>query len=162
LDAVDLDIASLAVDGEPATVEPVGERDVLVTPARPLAAGDGFTVDVEWSAVPNAVQDTSLVESGWYADGEEISATFEPSVAANGLHVATEPGDGVATWAFEVPEPMATYLVQVVVADLVLVEGDGPDGVVVRHAFDADVVDELGHTMDLTGDMLAFFEELFG
>src|SRR5690606_191441 len=28
LDAVDLDIASLAVDGEPATVEPVGERDV--------------------------------------------------------------------------------------------------------------------------------------
>ncbi|MFO7279736.1 MAG: M1 family metallopeptidase [Thermoanaerobacterales bacterium] len=191
LDAVDLDIASLAVDGEPATVEPVGERDVLVTPARPLAAGDGFTVDVEWSAVPNAVQDTSLVESGWYADGEEIYAIFEPSgaatlfpgndhpsdkasydlritvpegldVAANGLHVATEPGDGVATWAFEVPEPMATYLVQVVVADLVLVEGDGPDGVVVRHAFDADVVDELGHTMDLTGDMLAFFEELFG
>lgn len=191
LDAVDLDIAAVTVDGRPASAEPVGERDLVVTPAAPLDAGQVFRVEVEWSAAPNAVQDTSLIESGWYADGEEVYAVFEPSgaatlfpgndhpsdkasydlrvtvpegldVAANGMHVATEPGDGVATWVFEVPEPMATYLVQVVIAELVLVEGDGPEGVVVRHAFDADVADELGDTMDLTGEMIAFFEELFG
>ena len=34
---------------------------------------------------------------------------------------------------------MATYLVQVVIADLDFVESTGPDGLPIRHAFDADV-----------------------
>jgi aminopeptidase N len=191
LDAIDLDVASVTVDGAEATAEPTGERDLVVTPAAPVAEGADFTVVVEYSAEPQTIRGSYPVDPGWVADGEEVHVVFEPhgaatlfpvndhpsdkasyefrvtvpeglDVAANGLHAGTEPGDGVDTWVYDAPDPMASYLVQLVIADLEFVESTGPDGLPIRHAFDADIVDEFAGSMDRTGEMIEVYEDLFG
>ena len=191
LDAVDLDIASVTVDGAAASAEPTGERDLIVTPDAAVAAGDDFTVVVEYSAVPQTIQGADPVDPGWVADGDEVYVIFEPhgaatlfpvndhpsdkasyefrvtvpedlDVVANGLHAGTEPGDGVVTWTYDAPDPMASYLVQLVIGDLVFVESTGPGGLPIRHAFDAAIADEFARSMDRTGDMIEVFNDLFG
>ena len=60
-------------------------------------------------------------------------------VAANGRLVETVPGDGTTTWVYDAPDPMATYLVKIAIADFELREATGPGGLPIRHAFDVDV-----------------------
>jgi aminopeptidase N len=191
LDAVDFDVTSLTVDGETATARPQGDRDLVVTPADPVAGGDPFTVVVAYTVEPQTIEGADLLDPGWLADGDEVYAVFEPhgaatlfpvndhpsdkaaygfrvtvpdglDVAANGLLTETVPGDGEATWVFDAPDPMASYLVQVVIADLEFVETSGPDGLPIRHAFDADIAGTYGDSMDRTSDMIELFSELFG
>ena len=191
LDAIDLTIASVTVDGAEATAEPTGERDLVVTPEAPLAAGADFTVVVEYSAASQTIQGAYPVDPGWVADGEEVYVIFEPHGAAtlfpvndhpsdkasygfrvtvpaelevvtNGLHAGTEQGDGVVTWVYDAPDPMASYLVQLVIGELVFVESTGPGGLPIRHAFDADIADEFAGSMDRTGEMIEVFNDLFG
>jgi aminopeptidase N len=71
-------------------------------------------------------------------------------------------GSGVATWVFDAPDPMASYLVQVVIADLEMVESTGPGGLPIRHAFDTDIAGELAGSMDRTAEMIEVYEDLFG
>jgi aminopeptidase N len=191
LDAIDFDVTSVTVDGEAATARPQGDRDLVVTPADPVARGDSFTVVVSYTVEPQTIEGADLLDPGWLADGEEVYAVFEPhgaatlfpvndhpsdkaaygfrvtvpeglDVAANGLLTETVPGDGEATWVFDAPDPMASYLVQVVIADLEFVETTGPDGLPIRHAFDADIVAAFGDSMDRTADMIEFYADLFG
>ena len=51
---------------------------------------------------------------------------------------------------FDAPDPMASYLVQVVIADLEFVEATGPGGLPIRHVFDADVAGRFDDAMDRT------------
>jgi aminopeptidase N len=191
LDAVGFDLDHVSVDGEPATTSLGGERDLTVTPATPIGAGEEFTVEVVYRVAPQTVDGADPIDPGWVADGEEVYAAFEPNgaatlfpandhpsdkatyrlavtvpdgldVVANGLLDETMPGDGVTTWVFDAPDPMASYLVQLVVADLVMVETTGPDGLPIRHAFDADVADELGGSMDRTAEMVDVYDDVFG
>jgi aminopeptidase N len=191
LDAIDLDVASVTVDGTAATAEPSGERDLVVTPAAAVAAGATFTIVVDYSAAPQTIDGADPVDPGWVADGEEVHVIFEPhgaatlfpvndhpsdkatygfrvtvpsglDVAANGLHTGTEPGDAGDTWVFDAPDPMASYLVQLVIADLEIVESTGPEGLPIRHAFDADVADQFAGSMDRTAEMIEVYSELFG
>jgi aminopeptidase N len=83
-------------------------------------------------------------------------------VAANGLLSGTTPGEGVSTWVYEAPDEMATYLVQVVIADLDFVESAGPNGLPVRHAFDADIGGLAEGPMGLTATMIDVYDDLFG
>jgi aminopeptidase N len=191
LDAIDLDVTAVTVDGAPATVAPTGERDLVVTPAVPLPSGTSFTTVVDYSGAPNTIDGAEPVDPGWVADGDEVHAIFEPhgaatlfpgndhpsdkasygfrvtvpeglDVAANGLLTETIPGDGVATWVYDAPDPMASYLVQLVIADLEIVESTGPDGLPIRHAFDADIADEFAGSMDRTAEMIDVYDDLFG
>jgi aminopeptidase N len=193
LDAVDLEIGSVEVDGAAATAAPEGERDLVVEPVEPIDAGAEFTVEISWSAMSQRLGGADPVNPGWVAsdDGDEVYVAFEPfgaatlfpvndhpsdkaayglritvpeglDVVANGTHTETVPGEGVATWVFDAPDQMASYLVQVVIADLELVESTGPGGLPIRHAFDADIADELAGTMDRTAEMIEVYEELFG
>jgi aminopeptidase N len=191
LDAIDLEVAAVTIDGTAATSEPTGERDLVLTPAAPVAAGDSFTIVVDYSAAPQTIDGADPVDPGWVADGEEVHVIFEPHGAAtlfpvndhpsdkatygfrvtvpdgldvvtNGLHTGTEPGDAVDTWVFDAPDPMASYLVQLVIADLEIVESTGPDGLPIRHAFDADVADDFAGSMDRTAEMIEVYSELFG
>jgi aminopeptidase N len=68
----------------------------------------------------------------------------------------------VATWEYDAPDPMASYLVQLVVADLEFEESTGPDGLPIRHAFDADIAGSLGGSMDRTAEMIDLFDDHFG
>jgi aminopeptidase N len=191
LDAVGLDVASVTVDGSPAAAEPSGERDLVVTPAVPIDRDDEVTVVVTYSATPQTLAGIDFLEPGWVSDGQEVYVAFEPhgaatlfpsndhpsdkatytfhvtapqglDVAANGLLQESVPGDGVTTWVYDAPDPMATYLVQLVIADLEFVETTGPNGVPVRHAFDADVGGLAEGPMARTGEMIDLYDDLFG
>lgn len=191
LDAIGFDIGSVTVDGAPATAAPIGERDLVVTPSEAILSGASFTTVVAYSGAPNTIAGADPVDPGWVADGDEVYAIFEPhgaatlfpgndhpsdkasyrfrvtvpaglDVAANGLLTETVPGDGVSTWVYDAPDPMASYLVQLVIADLEIVESTGPDGLPIRHAIDADVADALGGSMDRTAEMIDVFDDLFG
>jgi aminopeptidase N len=191
LDAIDLDVTSVTVDGTEATAAPSGDRDLVVTPAEPIADGARFTTVVSYSAAPLTIEGADPVDPGWVADGDEVYAVFEPhgaatlfpnndhprdkasygfrvtvpdglEVAANGLLTETVPGDGTATWVYDAPDQMASYLVQVVIADLEFVESTGPDGLPIRHAFDTDIADRYDGSMDRLGEMIDVYDDLFG
>ena len=85
-------------------------------------------------------------------------------VAANGVLRRTQPGDrpGTETWVYDVADPMATYLVQVVVADLRVEELTGPGGLPIRNVYDADLGTAVGAAIGRQGDMIGFFEDQFG
>jgi aminopeptidase N len=191
LDAVDLDVGEVTVEGQPATTEVEGERDLVVTPADPIAEGTTFETVVTYAAGPRSLAGADPVDPGWVADGDQVYTAFEPhgaatlfpvndhpvdkaayelrvtvpeglDVAANGVLSETVPGDGEATWVYDAPDPMASYLVQIVIADLEFVEDTGPGGLPLRHAFDADVAAGLAGSMDRTGEMIDVYDDLFG
>jgi aminopeptidase N len=92
-----------------------------------------------------------------------VTVPDDLDVVASG--VATEPptaaDEGFRTWRFEAAEPMASYLLQIVIANLELDESTTPGGVPLRHAIDGDVPGGLDD-MAPTGEMLDHFAELFG
>jgi aminopeptidase N len=85
-------------------------------------------------------------------------------VAANGLLRETIPGEGAGTetWVFDSPDPMATYLVQVVIANLRFQDVEGPAGLPIRNAYDVDLGGDVGAAFARQGEMIGFFDHLFG
>ena len=189
--AAGMEVGDVTVDGEPAAVARESERDLRITPAEPLAEGRGFTTVVTYGGPPSTVPGDEFFDPGWFGDDGEVYALFEPigaaalfpvndhptdkagyafritvpedlDVAANGLLQETIPGDGVKTWVFDAPDPMASYLVQVVIADLTFAESEGPRGLPIRHAYDADVAGDFDAVMDRTAAMIEAFEAWFG
>jgi aminopeptidase N len=184
-------VASVTVDGDPADATPEGERDLVVEPAGTLVGGDKFTVEVTYSAQPRQVRGADPLDPGWYADGDEVHVAFEPhgaatlfpsndhpsdkatfeftvtvpaglDVAANGMMRKIVPGDGVRTFTYTAPDQMATYLVQLVIADLDFVESAGPGELPVRHAIDADLSGVVEGPLARTAEMIDVFDDLFG
>ncbi|MGH9110722.1 MAG: M1 family metallopeptidase [Acidimicrobiales bacterium] len=191
LDLVGLDVSRVVVDGERARAERQGDRDLVVTPGAAIADGASFEVVVDYGGSPAAISGADPVDPGWWGEGDEVyvasepdgAATFFPSndhpsdkaayeirvtvpdgleVAANGTLRETVPGDGVQTWVYDAPDPMATYLVQVVIADLTFEEQEGPGGLPIRNAYDADVGSEARGALAATADMVDFYDDLFG
>ncbi|HEY6697394.1 MAG TPA: M1 family metallopeptidase [Acidimicrobiales bacterium] len=93
-----------------------------------------------------------------------VTVPDDLDVAANGLLRDTISDDraGTETWIFDAPDPMATYLVQVVVGNLRFEELTGPAGLSIRNAYDADLGADVGVAFRRQGDMIDFFDDLFG
>jgi aminopeptidase N len=93
-----------------------------------------------------------------------VTAPEDLEVAANGLLTGTEPGPGPGqkTWAYRSAHPMASYLVQVVIADLEFRESTGPGGLPIRHAIDTGTLDSVRPAVDRIGEMIEFYSERFG
>jgi aminopeptidase N len=68
----------------------------------------------------------------------------------------------VATWVYEMTDPMASYLVQVAIGDFDIVESTGPDGLPIRHAIDTDVSRDQVRALDRTGEMIDVLDDMFG
>ena len=131
---------------------------------------DDFTIVVTYGASPQTLSGVDFLDPGWVSDGEEVYAAVRAARRRHPVPVERPPdrqGDlhvprhgaagprrrrqrpaqreharatGVTTWVYDAPDEMATYLVQVVIADLDFVESDrARTGCPVRHAFDADV-----------------------
>lgn len=192
LDLVGLEVDAVSVDGEEAESRREGEHELVITPAAPIDEDGSFTAEVTYGGEPEPLESLVGGLGGWTSDGREVyvasepdgAATFFPvndhpsdkasyvihvtvpsdlDVVANGTHTGTEDNDdGTRTWSFDAPEPMASYLVQVVIANLRVEETASPDGVPLRDAIDEDVAERGTDGLESTGEMLDYLAETFG
>jgi len=92
-----------------------------------------------------------------------ITAPSTETVVAVGVGAAPiDNGDGTTTWRFEARDPMASYLVTLAVGDYRVVTSDGPDGVILRHAFPPDLAEPATTDLASTGPMLEVLSDAFG
>ena len=161
LDLLGMTIDELRVDDTAAAFERRG-GEVIVTPATPLPAGEAFVVVVDYHGAPTTVGIESLgINAGWTvldgtayvfaepdaahtwfpgSDHPSDKATFTITATvpagltavANGELVGTTAGATTTTFAWEMGEPMATYLAVLVVGHYERVEQPGPPGIELR------------------------------
>jgi aminopeptidase N len=192
VDLVGLEVQAVSVDGRSVEAERTDEREVTITPGDPLGEGADFVAEIGYTGRPAPLPGgPEPVEPGWVTnDGDVLvvaqpdgAATFFPvndhpsdkasyeirvtvpddlEVAASGLLVDTLDGDGSRTWVYDAPDRMASYLLQVVIGDLVFEESTGPAGVPIRHAFESSVAEVGRQGMAPTAAMMEHFAELFG
>jgi len=151
LDLVGLKVTSVSVDGEPARYTR-GKQKVNVIPAKPVAKGNGFSVEVDYQGVPRKVVDPDGSIEGWYRTGDGAvgvgepigtaawlacnnalrdKATFEIQVTvpagakavSNGVLVSREETGGRATFTWSEAAPMEPYLALVDIGRGELIEG---------------------------------------
>ncbi|HEX5087055.1 MAG TPA: M1 family metallopeptidase, partial [Nocardioides sp.] len=132
-----LPVRSVKVDGRRARFRQVGDHELRITPAAPLASGSRFRVSVEYAGTPGSIG--SAGEHNWLADRDEVVAMNEPHMAAwwfpandhprdkagfdiritvprhkqvvaNGVLVSKRKRHRLATTHWRAVEPMATYL----------------------------------------------------
>ena len=95
----------------------------------------------------------------------DVEAPSELTVAANGVLVGEprfEEEGGARRWTYEVRDPMATYLVQVAIGDLELVDAGMVEGVRLRHALHRSYLDQARDTVSRTGEMLQLLDDIWG
>lgn len=86
----------------------------------------------------------------------------------NGAFVESRPGDPSAdgpttTWRWNQDEPMASYLITLLIGDYTLVnDGTSATGVPLDHAVLTEHLDALSPYLEVTDEQLTFFSDLFG
>ena len=190
LDASQLDVEAVTVDGAAASFEHI-DPELLVRPAAPVAPGAAVVIDIQYRDDRHETSLGFGLGGGWYTvdggsyvlnepDGarrwlpsndhpsDKATWRFELTVAdgltavANGELVEERPGDGVTTWVWEQREPMATYLVQLLIGEYEVLDGGVAGTVPLTNVALRDDVARMQPYFDLTDDQMAFFEPLFG
>ncbi|MEX1248919.1 MAG: M1 family metallopeptidase [Anaerolineales bacterium] len=110
--------------------------------------------------------------STWYPVNEHPAdkATYSFAItvedpymaAANGILTEVADIGGRSTYHWEMDDPIAPYLVTVGIADFDVEEYIGPSGVPIRNYFGAGVTQAVRDDFALQGDMIAYFEDIFG
>jgi aminopeptidase N len=105
LDFLGLEIDHLNVNGSPAAYSRDG-RELIITPEKPLQAGDGFTVEVAYHGVPQPELVPALqLRMGWdQGTSKAINVLSEPDGASSWYPVNDHPLDK-ATYRFEITVP---------------------------------------------------------
>lgn len=190
LDARSLTVSRVRLDGEPVPFVQE-EPELLIRPPEPVPAASTFDLAVTYVDDPTPDPEADRLGSGWvrsdgYAftvDEPEATRGWLPSLdhpsdkatwrfsitppsgtiaVANGLPVS-EPGeDGDGAWVWEVDQPMATYLVQVLVGDWVVVEAPSVDGIRRISALLEEAVDDHDALLDGIDEQMAFLSGVFG
>ncbi|WP_354381381.1 M1 family metallopeptidase [Streptomyces sp. PvR034] len=162
LDRVNLDFArgtvrSAEINGRPAPFATAGE-DLVLTPERPLAAGEPLRITIHHTSDPRGGGDGGWVRT---ADGLamanqadaahqvfpcndhpsdkalftfRITAPNGTTAVANGLPVLTtdRAAAGATTWTYRTVHPMATELAQVSLGASAVLRREGPHGLELR------------------------------
>ncbi len=190
LDLAGLTVESVAVDGAPASYRR-DDAELIVTPVRPIAAGERFVTTVRYSGSPTPLRDPGQITVGWQRAGTTTFVVSEPNgahswlasndhpsdkatfgfridvpegitAAANGTLVSSSTDGGRTTWVWESTEPMATYLATVAIGDLTIVDGGDHHGVRVRHVFPTALASQLTSAFARTPDLIDVLDDLFG
>lgn len=150
--------STITYQGEPEPVEPyprlsislgwLYDGDVVYVVSEPNGAAS-------WYPVNDHPQDKATYSF-------RITAPEPYVVAANGILEEVIEGEGVRTYVWESDDPMASYLVTVNIGDYVERTAEGPDGLPIRHYFPASMSAEETAVFDKTGEMIDYFEEVFG
>ena len=154
LDALDLDIGSVTVDGAPVEHRVDGPELIIELP-EPVAAETRLAVQVAYADTDPLYRSPAGFELGWYPSGGGLFVLSEPDGARSWLPANDHPSDkatwtielvvpdGVTAiangelvggapiaagaarrWVWEAIDPMPTYLVQVILGDYQLVEAE--------------------------------------
>jgi aminopeptidase N len=191
LDAVDLDVAEVLVDGQPARFE-TEAVELRIRPPAALVAGRPVTVDVTYTGAPKQARSAVNLPSGWFAtasgsyvlnepdgmrrwapsnDHPSDKATWRFSITvpegltgvANG-RLVDDHGDGAGhhVWVWDEPAPMATYLVQLLTGRYDLVDGTSPAGAPLSSVVLHDRHEAMQPYLDGIGEQLDWFAQQFG
>ncbi len=190
LDAAELVVDAVRVDGVPATFEQAG-TELIVHPATTVTPAAPVVIDVEYHDEEHESDLGFGLGSGWYPvdagsyvlnepDGarrwlpsndhpsDKATWRFEVTVpagvtaAANGELVEQRPDGATTTWVWEQGEPMATYLVQLLIGDYEVLDGGVAGDTPLTNVALRDDVARMQPYFDLTAEQVAFFEPLFG
>ena len=190
IDARSMDVSEVTLDGAPVEFA-LEEPELLVTPDQPVPAGDEVEVAVTYVDDPDLAPSADKLGPGWIRAGGYSYTLNEPEAArdwlpsldhpsdkatwrfsitpppgavavANGV-LASSPDEGAGgPWVWEMDDPMATYLVQVMVGDLELVDGHSTSGVALSSAVLPDDRAELQRFLDLIDEQVTFYEGVYG
>jgi hypothetical protein len=145
LDLQGLTVRSVRVDGDRATFRRTDDHELVITPSHPLVDGATFVTVVRYDGVPRTQELFGDVSGFMHTDDGAVIAG-EPEVAANWYPVNDHPLDkasytfkvtvpaglevvangtlqgvaearGRATWTWDAPEPMASYLATATIGD---------------------------------------------
>ncbi|MEU1179475.1 M1 family metallopeptidase [Streptomyces sp. NPDC005820] len=187
LDFAHGDVASVEVDGRPATFESVGD-DLVVTPEDPLTPGSWTRITVRHTSDPVAAGDR---DGGWVrtADGLamanqadvahlvfpcndhpsdkamftiRITAPDDYTAVANGLPAGADRSGGTTTWTYRTQHPMATELTQVSIGRSTVLHRDGPRGLPVRDVVPTKDREALEPWLKKTPAQIAWMEKKVG
>ncbi len=191
LDFIGFTIQSVTVNGEAAVFARDGQ-ELTITPARPLAAGSSFEVEVSYHGRPEVVASASAEgQVGWIAydggsyvlsepDGaasynpgndhplDKATYTFRVTVpkpllaAANGVLYTTIDRGEAVTYVWQAGDPMASYLTTVNIGQFDLESEQTPQGALIRNYFAVGVDEAYRRPFRRQAEMLAFFSAVFG
>jgi len=191
LDLHGLEVDAVTVDGATATSVRFAD-ELVITPAGPISNGAAFTTVVRYHGTPSTFDDNpELLNLGWTTAGRDTFVLSEPrggftfmpsndhpsdkavfnftitapsslTVLANGVGTRLRESDGMTTWRFVQPQPMATYLVQIAIGEFDPETSVGPHSLPIRSGFDRDLPAPERAPLRRIGDIVAFFEPLIG
>ncbi|GLY08414.1 MULTISPECIES: M1 family metallopeptidase [Actinoplanes] len=159
-----LDVSSIRVNNRPATFAREGDHELVVTPARTIAAGQAITVVVQYSGVPSSkvgagytawikTPDGAIAvgqpEIAWWwfpsNDHPLDKATFDVSVSVpDGLEVISNGVQprvpvretlGYTRWSWRSVKPQATYLAFFAVGQYDITTDTSADGQLIYNAY---------------------------
>ena len=190
LDAVGLHVQSVTVGGLDAHFA-ADDPELRITPPAPLSAGELFDVVVTYSAHANQGTISAGVSAGWFDTDNGSFVLNEPdgartwlpsndhpsdkatyhftitvpagvSAVANGVLVSHHSSSDGEVWVWDQPEPMTTYLIQLLTGRLDIVTGTAPNGVAMTSALQAGDQSLMQPFLDSTAAQLDFFDDWFG
>ena len=190
LDLRGLTATEVTVDGKSMAFDQT-DNELVITPRPKLKSGQEAQVVVTYGGTTVRPTDIEDALYGWVttADGamvvsepdgsatwfpvndhptDKSSYTFDITVpeglvaVANGLLTGSTTADGKTTWSWDAPDPMAAYLATATVGNFTLNEYTAPNGTPIIDALDADRPPSAYADLALTGEMLTFFEGLYG
>ncbi|MGI9600612.1 MAG: M1 family metallopeptidase [Acidimicrobiales bacterium] len=92
-----------------------------------------------------------------------VTAPADETVVALGVgDPPVDNGDGTRTWHFTARDPVASYLVTVVIGDYLITTEPGPDAITIRHAYPPARAADAEADLASTAAMIETFSELFG
>jgi aminopeptidase N len=172
--------------------DPSRSHELTVRPGSPLRRDQPFTATIAYQGAPQPYPSQAApFPVGWISYPEGIYVASEPDgaaswypvndhpldkatytlnvsvakpyfVAANGtLQQVTDRGD-TRTFHYEVTDPVASYLVTIDIAEYVMREEEGPNGLPIRNFFPPDLAEAGAYDFGRTGEMIALFSDLFG
>jgi aminopeptidase N len=152
--------------------------ELRITPAGGLVTGQDIEVAVTYDTQPPLESEAiGLVSGGWYVNDTGSYVINEPDLARWWMPCDDHPSDkatwgfsinvpdgmiavangellseaGTEPWRWEMDQPMATYLVQVLIGPYDIVEGTGPDGLALVSAVLPDDREEVQPALDALG-----------
>ncbi len=190
LDLRGLTVRSITVGGRPATWTRSG-TELVITPRATLRKGHPVTAVIRYGGTTGQPTDIEGALYGWVTTPDGAMVASEPDGADTWFPVSDHPTDkaaydfritvprglvavangdllgrstrhGWTTWRWRAREPMASYLATATIGNFDLRTSRTPSGLLVINAVDRDLTPEASAGIAKTGEMIAFYEKIFG